>query len=283
MKKIFLIFALAILVFASCTDPSAEVYNPEDGQIAYFTGGTNKNYYVLDVPNPEITVEVGVTIPSSTDRTIAISVDASTTAKVDQYTIDNSTLYIPANKYVGYIKIKLAAFDSYSQTVPAVLVLNLNDVSGAEVADFDNKYTLNLYQFTPFVRDDMLGTYSVVEYETDENGVEKKVESYESEVTAGENDNEVIMGNIYNVDPSTQTTLILDDSDPQDFKIKFPPFLKNYLFNGGDEYGDIFVEGFTGKFSAGLKTLDFTYSLRFSADNTGAESTGTYRVHAEKL
>lgn len=283
MKKIFLIFALILLVFASCTDPSAEVYNPEDGQIAYFTGGTNKNYYVLDVPNPEITVEVGVTVPSSADRTIAISVDASSTAKENQYTIDNTTLYIPANKYVGYIKIKLAAFDSYSQTVPAVLVLNLNDVSGAVVADFDDKYTLNLFQFTPFVRDDMLGTYSVVEYETGEDGIEKRVGSYESEVTAGQNDNEIIMGNIYDVDPGTQTVLILDDTDPQNFKIKFPPFLKNYLFDGGDEYGDIFVEGFPGKFSAGLKTLDFSYCLRFSADNTGSSQTGTYRVHAEKL
>ncbi len=171
---------------------------------------------------------------------------------------------------------------NYSQTVPSILVLNLDEVGGAVVAGYDNQFTLNLYQYTPFVREDMLGTYSVVEYET-VDGVEERVDSYESEVIAGSNDNEVIMGNIYNADPGTQTILILDDSDPFNFQIKFPPFLDNYLFDGGDANGDVFVEGFPGKFSAGLKTLDFTYRLRFGTDNTGSSQTGTYRVHAEKL
>lgn len=281
MKKIFLFIALAFLGFTSCNDPSAEVYNSEDGQIAYFTGGTTKDYYVQDIPNSETTLEVGVTVASSVDRTISVSVDASSTATTDQYTIDNASLFIPANKYVGYIKVKFGSYDKYLQTVPSTLVLNLDQVSGAVVADFDNQFTLNVYQYTPFVREDMLGTYSVVEYET-VDGVEERVDSYDSEVTAGENDNEVIMGNIYNADPSTQTILILDDSDPFNFQIKFPPFLDNYLFDGGTANGDVFVEGFPGKFSAGLKTLDFTYRLRFGTDNTGSSATGTYRVHAEK-
>jgi len=282
MKNIFLFIALAFLGFTSCNDPSAEVYDPADGQIAYFTGGTTMDYYVQDIPNSETTLEVGVTVASNVDRTIALSVDESSTAKENEYTIDNASLFIPANKYVGYIKVKFGSYDIYSQTVPSVLVLNLDEVSGAVVANFDNKYTLNIFQFTPFVRDDMLGTYSVVEYET-VDGVEERVDSYESEVTAGSNDNEVIMGNIYNSDPGTQTILILDDSDPFNFQIKFPPFLDNYLFDGGEANGDVFVEGFPGKFSAGLKTLDFTYRLRFGTDNTGSSQTGTYRVHAEKL
>jgi hypothetical protein len=282
MKKIFLFIALAFLGFTSCNDPSAEIYDPADGQIAYFTDGTAKEYYVQDIPNSETTIEVGVTVSSNVDRTIAVSIDESSTATADQYTIDNASLFIPANKYVGYIKVKLGVFTSFSQTVPSTVVLNLNQVSGAVVADFDNQFTLNVYQYTPFVRDDMLGTYSVVEYET-VDGVEERVDSYESEVTAGPNDNEVIMGNIYNADPGTQTILILDDSDPFNFQIKFPPFLDNYLFDGGTANGDVFVEGFPGKFSAGLKTLDFTYRLRFGTDNTGSSQTATYRVHAEKL
>lgn len=281
MKNIFLFIALVFLSFTSCNDPSAEVYNPADGQIAYFTAGTTKDYYVQDIPNSETTLEVGVTVASNVDRTIAVSIDESSTATADQYTIDNASLFIPANKYVGYIKVKLGVFTSFSQTVPSTVVLNLNQVSGAVVADFDNKYTLNIFQFTPFVREDMLGTYSVVEYET-VDGVEERVDSYESEVTAGPNDNEVIMGNIYNADPSSQTILILDDSDPFNFQVKFPPFLDNYLFPSSNS-GDVFVEGFTGKFSAGLKTLDFTYRLRFGTDNTGSSFTATYRVHAEKL
>ncbi len=282
MKNIFLFIALAFLGFTSCNDPSAEVYDPADGQIAYYTGGTTKDYYVQDIPNSETTIEVGVTVASNVDRTIAVSVDESSTATTDQYIIDNTSLFIPANKYVGYIKVKLGTYTNYSQTVPSILVLNLDEVGGAVVAGYDNQFTLNLYQYTPFVREDMLGTYSVVEYET-VDGVEERVDSYESEVIAGSNDNEVIMGNIYNADPGTQTILILDDSDPFNFQIKFPPFLDNYLFDGGDANGDVFVEGFPGKFSAGLKTLDFTYRLRFGTDNTGSSQTGTYRVHAEKL
>jgi len=277
MKKIFLFLTMTVLVFTACSDPKPEVYNPADGQIAYFTGGTTKDYYVQDIPNSETTIQVGVTVSSSVDRTIAVSVDDSSTAIPEQYTIDNATLFIPANKYVGYLKIKLGAYDLYSPTESAKLVLNLDQVSGAKVADFDNKYTLNLFQFTPFVRDDMLGTYSVVEYNAD--GTE--ADRYDSEVTAGVNDNEIIMGNIYNANPSTQTILILDDSDPFNFKIKFPPFLDNYLFPTSSS-GDVFVEGFPGKFATGIKTLDFTYRLRFGTDNTGSSATATYTVHAEK-
>lgn len=280
MKKIFLFIALILSIFTSCNDPSAEIYNPADGQIAYFTGGTTKDFYVQDIPNSETTLEVGVTVVSNVDRTIAVSVDDSSTATSEQYTIDGASLVIPANSYVGYIKVKLATHTLYSQTKPSTLVLNLDQVGGAVVADFDNKYTLNLFQFTPFLREDMLGTYSVVEYET-VNGVEEVADNYDSEVSAGTNDNEVIMGNIYNADPSTQTVLIFDDSDPFNFQIKFPPFLDNYLFPSSNS-GDVFVEGFTGKFSAGLKTLDFTYRLRFGTDNTGSSFTATYRVHAEK-
>ncbi len=82
MKNIFLFIALAFLGFTSCNDPSAEVYDPADGQIAYYTGGTTKDYYVLqDIPNSETTIEVGVTVASNVDRTIAVSVDESSTAK----------------------------------------------------------------------------------------------------------------------------------------------------------------------------------------------------------
>ena len=126
MKNIFLFIALAFLGFTSCNDPSAEVYDPADGQIAYFTGGTTMDYYVQDIPNSETTLEVGVTVASNVDRTIALSVDESSTAKENEYTIDNASLFIPANKYVGYIKVKFGSYDIYSQTVPSVLVLNLD-------------------------------------------------------------------------------------------------------------------------------------------------------------
>lgn len=276
MKKIFLILVTAFLGCVSCSDPKLEVYNPADGQIAYFTGGTSDDVYVLQEGAQDILIQVGVTVSSNVARTIAISTDASGNATVDQYTIDNASLFIPANSYVGYIKIK-GVFEKLSQTVPAILVLNLDTVSGAQVASFDNKYTLNLYQFTPFVRDEFIGTYKVIEYDED-NAV---LDRYDSEITAGDNENELIMGNIYNADPGTQTVLIMDDSNPQRFRINFLPFLENFLFTSAND-GDVFVEGFTGRFSAGLKTLDFTYRLRFGSDNTGSSSTATYRVQATK-
>jgi hypothetical protein len=277
MKKIFLILVTAFLGCISCSDPKLEVYNPADGQIAYFTGGTTDDVYIQDLAVPQdISIEVGVTVASNVARTIAISADVSGNATADQYTIDNASLFIPANSYVGYIKLK-GVYENLSQTVAAKLVLNLDAVSGAQVATFDNKYTLNLYQFTPFVRDEFIGTYKVIEYDEDNVVLDR----YDSEITAGDNDNELIMGNIYNSDPGTQTVLIMDDSNPQRFRINFLPFLENFLFTSAND-GDVFVEGFTGRFSAGLKTLDFTYRLRFGLDNTGSSNTATYRVQATK-
>ncbi|OYQ43185.1 hypothetical protein [Flavobacterium aurantiibacter] len=273
MKKIFSIFFLGLL-FAGCTGEEAEVYKVSDGTIAYFTAGTTDTYFVQDTPNSSTLIEVGVTVASPEERTFTVSVDPSSTATPDQYTIDQSSLVIPANSYVGYLKV--AGNYAAASITGSTLVLKLDSVEGAEVLSTDAVFSLEIFQFCPLVRDEFLGTYAVTEYDA----AGAVIDTYTSDVTAGEGPNDILMSNIYNFSPDSQTKLTLNDADPSNFVIEFPPFLQNFLLDGGAANGFIYVEGFSGTFSACQKELEFTYRLRFGAGNGGTSATATYRVVA---
>ena len=123
MKKGILLTLFTAITLYSCGDADPEIYNPADGSIAYFTAGTTGAFFIQEVPNPEHLIEVGITTTSTSDRTFNITVDPESTATANQYTIDQTTLVIPANSNVGYIKI-LGNYENAS-TTGSKLILNL--------------------------------------------------------------------------------------------------------------------------------------------------------------
>jgi hypothetical protein len=148
MKKLFKFFIVFSLIFLSCEEDEKSIFNAEkDGSLLSFTKGTTADFSVANVADPFKLIEVGVTKSESFDRTFSINVDPASTATATQYEIVQSTLVIPANSYLGFIKVK-----SFYNTVTPVkksLILNLVNINSGKVANFANKYTLNIFQSCP--------------------------------------------------------------------------------------------------------------------------------------
>lgn len=249
MKKYLFILSIFSLFLTSCDEQEPEVYNGPD--LAYFTAGTVANYYVQDVEGSSYDIEVGVTVASDTDRTINVSIDPASTADASQFTIGN-TMVIPAGEYVGTVQV----FGSYEDVVSgSTLILNLEDVTGSEVATFDNTFSMTFYQFCPFVRDEFLGVY-----EANEEGFGV----YESVATAGEADNELLLSNVWGVSPTTTTRVFLNDNNPSNFVLDFPPYLENYLFDH-PTYGPAYIYNGYGTFDACEKVIDMYFQVRVEA------------------
>lgn len=257
MKNVFLITMLMVTsLFVSCSDPEPEIYDVNNGSLLSFTKGTEGSFYIQDVPNPEYLIQVGVTSSSSVDRTFTVSIDAdNTTATNDQYTLDTASLFIPANSYIGNIKI--SGNYANATTSGTVLTLKIDDFNEGIVAGFDSVYKLKIFQYCPFNVADFLGAW-----DADEVGYQV----YTSFYTAGtEVDlNEIIMSNIWDANPSSQTRVYFNDSDPSNFKLDFPDYLDNFLFNH-PTYGPAYVDKGKGNFSACAQTVHMTFQVRVSA------------------
>lgn len=255
MKKVLLTFIIAFTAF-SCSDAEPEVYKASDGSLAYFTSGTSGSFFIQEVPNPEFLIEVGITTASSSDRSFSISIDPEeTTATVSQYTIEQSSLFIPANSNVGYIKV-IGNYEN-ALTSGSKLVINLESVENGLLANFDTTYTLNIYQFCPFQVSDFLGSW---------NADEVGYAVYNSNFTAGANAdlNEIVMSNIWDVNPASQTKVYFNDSNPSNFKLDFPVYTDNPLYVDST-YGQAWIDRGTGNFSSCAETVYMRFQVRVNA------------------
>jgi hypothetical protein len=258
MKKFFLTFIsiVSLGTVTSCSDAEPQLYNNnKDGRLAYFTSGTSGSFYVQNVTNPEFLIEVGVTDVIDSDRVFSISVDPNSTATSDQYVINQASLVIPAGSHIGTIKV-LGNYNNVS-TSGSKLILKLDSVNDAEVASFDNIYELTIYQYCPFVIADFLGDW---------NADEVGYTVYNSTFTAGAETslNEIIMSNIWDVNPNSETIVYFNDSNPSNFKLDFPVYTSNPLYVN-QTYGQAWIDRGVGSFSACAQTVSMKFQVRVSA------------------
>lgn len=133
MKKYISLIALVLIGVTSCEEDLV-VFDVENGQtLAQFSATS------ATLPTPaegaSVDVDVTVTTKSGSDRTVNLTVDPSSTATSDQYTISNPV--IPAGEYTGTVTVT-ANFEALPDEGSTVLVINLTDVSGANDIIFDN-------------------------------------------------------------------------------------------------------------------------------------------------
>ncbi len=149
MKNYITIIAIVLLVFTSCDDPDTIVFDSENGQaLAQILNGAVQTLPVPDSGDTAI-IEVGVSTVSTSDRAISISIDPASTAAPAEYTIDMSTLVIPAGSFVGRIMVS-ANFDAIPETGLTSLIINVDDVAGSDVLEGTLSHTINLFRFCPF-------------------------------------------------------------------------------------------------------------------------------------
>ena len=167
MKKYLYILFASLGLLISCEEDLI-IYDTENGQaIAQITNGAEQTLPVPETGDSAI-IEVGVSTVSDVDRSISVSVDPSSTADPSEYTIDPSTLVIPAGSFVGEIVVN-ANFGAIPDTGVTSLVLNVDGVEGADSLEGTLTQKINFFRFCPFEGDaTFTGDYLL---ETQINGI----------------------------------------------------------------------------------------------------------------
>ena len=155
LYKLFSMVALSVATFTSCENEPL-IYDVENGPVmAQFKGSS------ASVPTPEAgaskTIEVQVTTKSSSARSIDVSVDESSTATPEMYTISN--LEIPANSYIGTVEVS-TNFNALPESGSVMLKLNLDGIAGAGVQVDKGTYSIEMFRKCPIVIENLVGKWS---------------------------------------------------------------------------------------------------------------------------
>ncbi|WP_294825210.1 DUF1735 domain-containing protein [uncultured Flavobacterium sp.] len=156
MKKYFLkvaVFALVLSGMTSCEEDKV-FFDTNNGQsLAGFNIATG-NFGVVDPAVSEspavFEVEVGVTTKSNRDRSVQVVVNAeNTSADPALYSIDQTSLVIPAGEFVARVKIT-ADFNLIPESGTKVLTLDLVSVDGMDLLDSQrSSFTLEIFRVCP--------------------------------------------------------------------------------------------------------------------------------------
>lgn len=157
MKKLLfsIITSAMFFTFTSC-DNEAEVFDAKNGSLVYFTNGTSAKFAAVDNgQDSELFIEVGATTKTSLDRTFRVEIleddnpsDEYVYATSSNFSIDQSTLVIPANSYVGKIKLT-TNFASAPIEGSVYLKLKLTEIENGIVLEENNIFTYELYRSCP--------------------------------------------------------------------------------------------------------------------------------------
>jgi hypothetical protein len=156
MRNFIKIFVIGLLL-SSCGEFEPVIFDPNTGQtLAYFGRSTTALEVLINESN-SATIPIGVNTLSSTDRTVSISVSASSTASPDMYVVPTSVT-IPANQYSGSITV--TGIDNGLTTAPVTLILKLDSVSDGGVTS-SATHTVTLVEICPVVSTFAVGDYTL--------------------------------------------------------------------------------------------------------------------------
>ena len=256
MKKIaYIILPLFLLILSSCEDTKPEVY---DGDSLSYFEETSETFTIQS--GSIYNGVVLVTEAKSYDRTFTLEIDEASDAPASSYTI-GTDLVIPANSYSGTFEVAGNVLEVVSETK---LVLNLMSVEDSDVATFDNKLTLVLEQFCPFERDNFLGLMKA-----DEEGYGV----YDVNVTAGTDENELIISNVWDNDPNSTTSIFLVE---EGYVVEFPSYQDNYLYSH-PTYGPAYVAFGEGTWSSCATTIDISFEVIVDAGSFGVTNISFFK------
>lgn len=136
MKKFlfkFSIIAVLVGTLASCEQEKVIHNGVGSGALAAFADGKAALEVIEDADASVTKIPVTVSNISNVDRAIVVSIDPESTALPTEYSIEASSLFIPANKYQGEIIVK-GFFDVLEYDVVKTLTLKLESVGDAFVS-----------------------------------------------------------------------------------------------------------------------------------------------------
>jgi len=249
MKKIFLFISLISLALTSCDDSNGEIKSSSDesGWVQFETTSTSGGEGLQE----QFRIPVNLVSVTNLQGTKVSFTATDVNNNNNGYLTWDETITIDKDTKQGYLIVN--ANTEMAITGKIVIDFTLTTTSNNfEVGLSDGtKTTTHRLQICPLNRSAFLGTYDAVEDEEYE---------YVCVVTAGEASNEIIISNVYGVNPGTKTHVFLNFEDSE-FSVDFPPFEDNFLFTDA-EAGEIFVSDGSGTFDPCESVLDLEFSLR---------------------
>ena len=171
MIKYILIFVLGGMVLSSCenmdTNFDLMTNDYDKNGSTYFIQFLNASasYETAIDENGEptdIVTTVGVALlgpPQSSDVSVTMVVDGSSTMSPNMYTLSSNSVVIPAGGTSGSVTLTALAAEMPEDEV-LTLVLNM-DAGGAEASSaYQLDYSLKRIKFCPWAVDDMVGSYT---------------------------------------------------------------------------------------------------------------------------
>ncbi|MFL9842837.1 hypothetical protein [Flavobacterium rhizosphaerae] len=159
MKNIFLKFALIAFIGSAITACDRdELTLSGDAPEMYMFADSESDAPINEEQNV-VYVEFGVTTKSNQDRTIAISVDPTSTITPSQYSIP-STVTIPAGSFVGEIPITFNV-DQFSEGQDFDMILTVDEAS-YPILDDKNFHTLTVFKYCG--TESLAGVHDYVQY-----------------------------------------------------------------------------------------------------------------------
>jgi len=155
MKKIIIPFLLVMaLAFQACEETQSPIYDGSQ-TLAYFDG-TAATLEVEINQTGQVTVPVGVSTLSSSDRTVTVSAASTSTATAAQYSF-SSSVTIPANSYTGSFTV--TGIDVGLDTSGVLLTLQIDGVDGG--VGSPRGYAVSIVEICPVVSTFAVGAYTL--------------------------------------------------------------------------------------------------------------------------
>ena len=161
MKKIKIIIAsFLVFGFLGCDqkDNINTVYDNVNGQTLIAFQGTSSDLSVVidDTGSVDVTIESSTV--STSDRSVSVSVDPSSTANPENYSLSTTTVVIPAGTHFGTLTI--SGVDNSVETTAETIVLNIDSVSADSTIN-TNAHTVNIFQVCPVPAGFFTGNYLI--------------------------------------------------------------------------------------------------------------------------
>lgn len=160
MKKIKLILVFFVMVtFLGCDQndvPINTVFNGSQTLVA-FQGATSTLAVTIDATGT-VTVTIEASTASTSDRTVNVSIDESSTANPENYSLSSTSVTIPANEYFGSLTIN--GVDNSVETVAETIILNIDSTSFDSTIN-STQHTVNIFQVCPIPSAFFTGDYLI--------------------------------------------------------------------------------------------------------------------------
>lgn len=268
-SKLMVIPVAAVLMITGCKKESTLVIPPVQ---AHFAGISNTTYGINADPSSEYRIQVGLTTPTISDRTIELTVSSPTGAASGvQYSIPSTSITIPAGEVLADFVVK-GIFSGFTPDRIDTLIISIAAKADIVPLESDDTLRLVLRQLCDVVLADFEGDFNNCQDEQDGD----VYGPYTISITGSSQTGSQGVLNMYNLwDVGGSNELKLDWSDPSKQIVVIEP---QYLFTH-PTYGDVLVRGAgTSVFSS----CDGNMSLSYEVYVPGVGTFGNFITPVER-